>query len=69
MRFFKEFNGFIFEFVNVKAYLLFMLGRLCGFLFFLLMIDAFMYCLYLDGYSDEFTSIFYIIYLIISLFI
>lgn len=69
MRFFKEYNGFIFQFDGIKSFLLFTLGRICGLIIFLLMIDAFMYYLYVAGYSEDFTSIFYIIFLIIKLFI
>ena len=69
MKIFKPFFGVILEFENIKSFLLFTLGRICGVIVFFLMIDAFDYYLYLEGYRNEFTSVFYLFILLFQLFI
>lgn len=69
MKLYKEFCGVIIEFENIKSFILFTLGRVCGIFVFLLLIDVFYYYLYLAGYSNDFTSIFTIIFMFIKIFI
>lgn len=69
MKIFKPFGDVILGFDNIKTFVLFTLGRICGIIIFLLMIDGFNYYLYTQGYSDKFTSVFTIIILLFKLFI
>jgi hypothetical protein len=69
MKIFKPSGDLILGFDNIKTFVLFTLGRICGIIIFLLMIDGFNYYLYTQGYSDKFTSVFNIIILIFKLFI
>lgn len=69
MKIFKPFGGVILGFDNIKSFVMFTIGRILGVIIFLGIVDGFSYYLYTQGYSDKFTSIFTIIFLIIKLFI
>ena len=71
MKLYKEFCGVIIEFENIKSFILFTLGRVCGIFVFLLLLDAFFYYIHLQGYNngEEYTSIFTIIFMFIKIFI
>jgi hypothetical protein len=53
----------------IKSFMLFTLGRICGIIVFLLMIDGWNYYLYTEGYSDKFTSVFTVLIKCLELFI
>ena len=49
MRFFKEFNGFLFEFNSLGEYLRFLLGRLLGTIIGIAVLFGMLYLLYWYG--------------------
>ena len=68
MKFYTEFNGEILGFDTFKGYLMFMLGRICGFFAFFGLLDIFFFIVYLSGYSETPFPIMKITFLIIQLF-
>ena len=69
MKLYKECWGMGFEFECVKEYILFTLGRVCGFVVFYLMLEGFFYYIHTQGYIDEPFPIAKVTFEIIKLFI
>lgn len=68
MRFFGEYWGFIFEFNSIKDFLMFTLGRICGVLVFLGMIDVFLTTIHYLGYGGKPFPLLYILSIIFKMF-
>ena len=69
MKIFVPFCGTIVGFDDIKSFFMFTLGRLCGLAICYLLIEGFLFFLYIRGYSDEYISLFSIIKSLISIFI
>jgi len=61
MRFFKEFNGFIFEFNSIGEFLDFCLGRIFGVIVFIGLIVGWYFLLYFMGYIESVEPFFRVV--------
>lgn len=69
MKIFVPFCGGIVGFDDLKSFLWFTLGRLCGILIFYGLVEAFLFYLYLAGYTDRYISLFSLIKGFVTIFI
>ena len=61
MRFFKEVNGFIFEFNSIGEFLDFCLGRIFGVIVFIGLIVGWYFLLYFMGYIESVEPFFRVV--------
>ena len=69
MRFFKEYDGVIYEFKNFNEWFWFKMGRLCAIPLLILVLDLFLTIICLFGYGDTPFPILRVIWFIVKLFV
>jgi len=67
MRFFGQYWGFIFEFNSIKDFLMFTLGRICGFFVFFGMADIFFTIVHYSGCGGRPFPLLYILSIIFKM--